>query len=81
MQHRLARLVLADTFTSSPRPRRGGSAIAPGLFGHVRLNIEQTKDAFRAGQSALQVGPHHRDLRDGLVEPLHIGNEGDDQAQ
>ena len=59
----------------------GGMSLAPGLVLDGGLLVQQAEDAFRAGDRALDVGPQHGDLLDGLVEALHVGQEGDHQAQ
>ena len=55
--------------------------MASGVIRHVRHGVQQAEDALGAGDRALHVGPQGRDLLDGLVEALHVAQEGDDQAQ
>ena len=52
-----------------------------GLVNHGGFFIENGKDAFRACDGILDICPQHGDLLDGLVEALHVGEEGDDQTQ
>ena len=50
------------------------------LVVQVGLCVEQPKDSLRPCDRALDVGPQQGDLLDGLVEALHVGQEGDHRA-
>ena len=59
--------------------RRHGFGVP--LLLNLRHLVEQVKDAFAAGNRALDIGPHNGDLGNRLIQPLDIAQERDNQAE
>ncbi len=81
LEHRFARLVFGHHLLEDHPPDDGRHRLCVEFLDDLRLLVEQVEDALGAGNRALDVGPEHGNLGDGLVETLHVADEGDDQPQ
>ncbi len=80
-EHRLARHILGTDIARRPRAPEWRAWLRRPVSPQCQvLQVKQLKDALGPGNRALDVGPQRADLRNRLVEALHIADEGDDQA-
>ncbi len=81
LQHRLSCLIGGADVLEVHLALDGGHLDGIRLVHDLRLDVQQAEDALAAGDGVLDVGPQDGDLLDGLVEALHVAQEGDHQAQ
>ncbi len=75
LKHRLAFFIFCGDIHELDFAADGGQGFGiRGILYGGRL-IQQSEDAFRAGNRALDVGPQDRDLLDGLVEALDVARK------
>ena len=81
LQDRNALLVRGMDMIELHAPLDDWERLRAGLVFHLRHLVEEIEDALTAGNGALDVGPQHRHLLNGLIETLDVVQESHDQAQ